>query len=53
MAPEPLIPRPASQVYVAVDPSSVVEYVTAVGAFITIGGLPQSKLITIGQQFNI
>ena len=41
MTPEPLIPKPTSQVYVAVDPSSVVEYSTA-GAFTTTGGGPQS-----------
>jgi len=43
MTSEPLIPKPTSQVYVAVDPSSVAEY-TAVGAFIIYGGRPQSKL---------
>ena len=37
MTPDPLIPKPTSQVYVAVDPSSVVEY-TAAAAFIPSGG---------------
>jgi len=41
MTPEPLIPKPTSQVYVAVDPSSVLEY-TAAAAFTTTGGGPQS-----------
>jgi len=41
MAPDPLIPKPTSQVYVAVDPSSVLEY-TAAAAFTTTGGGPQS-----------
>jgi len=43
MTPEPLIPKPTSQVYVAVDPSNVAEN-TAVGAFIIVGGRSQSKL---------
>ena len=41
MTPEPLITKPTSQVYVAVDPSSVVEY-TAADALTTNGGGPQS-----------
>ena len=41
MTSEPLIPKPTSQVYVAVDPSSVVEY-KAADAFTTNGGGPQS-----------
>jgi len=42
MTPEPLIPKPTSQVYVAVDPSSVAEF-KAAGAFKTTGGGPQSE----------
>jgi len=41
MTPEPLIPKPTSQVYVAVEPSSVVEY-TGAAEFTTTGGGPQS-----------
>jgi len=41
MTPDPLTPKPTSQVYVAVDPSSVVEFKADV-AFTTTGGGPQS-----------
>jgi len=41
MTPDPLIPKPKLQVYVAVDPSSVVEY-TAAAALSRTGGRPQS-----------
>jgi len=41
MTPDPLIPNPTSHVYVAVDPSSEVEFKAAV-AFTTTGGGPQS-----------
>jgi len=41
MTPEPFITKPTSQVYVAVDPSPVVEFKAAV-AFTTNGGGPQS-----------
>jgi len=42
MTPDPLIPKPSSQVYVAVDPNSVEEY-SAAGAFTRTGGGPQSE----------
>jgi len=38
---QPMIKKPTSQVYFAVDPISVVEY-AAVDAFATTGGRPQS-----------
>jgi len=41
MTPDPLIPKPTSQVYVAVDPNCVVEFKAAV-ALTTTGGGPQS-----------
>jgi len=43
MTSDPLIPKPTSQVYVAVDPSSVVEY-SAAAALIPTGGGPQSVI---------
>ena len=42
MSADPLTPKPSSQVYAAVDPSSVAEYTAAV-AFTTTGGGPQSE----------
>jgi len=43
MVTEPLIPKPALQVYDAVDPSSVAVY-TAGAAFSTTGGEPQPRI---------